>query len=68
MKMDNETKSLFLSKTLWFNLLSIILVVANRYGVVIDPALIEPALLVILPFVNMALRFVTKKSVTLAGK
>jgi hypothetical protein len=68
MKMDNETKSIFLSKTLWFNLLSIVLLVVNRYDVVIDPAVVEPMVALILPLINMGLRLVTKKPVTLVGK
>tara|TARA_R110000782_G_scaffold210163_1_gene298254 strand:- start:210 stop:410 length:201 start_codon:yes stop_codon:yes gene_type:complete len=65
--MDNETKSIFLSKTLWVNLLTVILIILNRSDVVVDPTLIEPLVVVILPVLNMALRIVTNKPVALGG-
>jgi hypothetical protein len=65
--MDNETKNVFLSKTLWVNLLTVILIILNRRDVVVDPAIIEPLVVVLLPVINMALRLVTKKPVTLGG-
>ena len=66
--MDNETKSIFLSKTMWVNILTVILIVINRYGVVIDPDLIEPLAVILIPIANMLLRTVTDKAVSLGGK
>ena len=66
--MDNETKSIFLSKTMWVNLLTVMIIIINRYGVVIEPELIEPLAIVILPIANMLLRTVTDKPVSLGGK
>jgi hypothetical protein len=65
--MDDETKNVLLSKTMWVNLLTVVLIVINRYDLVVDPAIIEPLVVVILPVLNMALRAVTKKPVTLGG-
>tara|TARA_R110000772_G_scaffold94334_4_gene192181 strand:- start:8969 stop:9169 length:201 start_codon:yes stop_codon:yes gene_type:complete len=65
--MDDETKNVLLSKTMWVNLLTVVLIVINRYDLVVDPAIIEPLVVVILPVLNMVLRAVTKKPVTLGG-
>lgn len=56
----NSVKSIFASKTIWVNLLSIIaLVLQKKYGFVIDEAIqIE-----ILGFINIALRMITKEPV-----
>lgn len=61
--MDKETKSILTSKTFWVNALTVIVVIVNRQEQVIDPVLIEPIALIILPFVNILLRAVTKKPV-----
>jgi hypothetical protein len=58
---ENPVKSIFLSKTIWLNLLAIVaLVLQKKFGFVIDEALqIE-----ILGFINIALRMITKEPVT----
>lgn len=61
--MDKETKSILTSKTFWVNALTVIVVIVNRQEQVIDPVLIEPIALVLLPFVNIFLRSVTKAPV-----
>lgn len=61
--MDKETKSILTSKTFWVNALTVVVVIINRQGQVVDPMLVEPLALVILPFVNIFLRSVTKKPV-----
>jgi hypothetical protein len=65
---DTETKNIITSKTFWVNLLTIVVVIANRKGAVVDPALIEPTVLVLLPFVNILLRTVTDKAVEVIPK
>jgi hypothetical protein len=65
---DTETKNIITSKTFWVNLLTIVVVIANRKGEVVDPALIEPTVLVLLPFVNILLRTVTDKAVEVMPK
>ncbi len=60
-----NTKSIFLSKTFWFNLLALVVLVANAFGFADfqhDPALDQYAL-VIITLVNIALRLVTKRPV-----
>ena len=66
--MDNETKSLLVSKTFWVNMITIVVVILNRNTKVVDPLLIEPLAVVILPFVNIGLRAITKSAVSLKGK
>lgn len=61
--MDQETKSILTSKTFWVNALTVVVVIINRQGQVVDPMLVEPLALVILPFVNIFLRSVTKAPV-----
>lgn len=66
--MDNETKSILASKTFWVNMITIVVVILNRNAKVVDPLLIEPLAVVILPFVNIGLRAITKEAVRLKGK
>jgi len=66
--MDNETKSILVSKTFWVNVLTVVVVIINRNAEVVDPLLIEPLAVVILPFVNIGLRAITKEAVKLGGK
>jgi hypothetical protein len=66
--MDNETKSILASKTFWVNMITIVVVILNRKTQVVDPLLIEPLAVVILPFVNIGLRAITKSAVSLKGK
>jgi len=66
--MDNETKNILASKTFWVNVITIVVVILNRNTKVVDPLLIEPLAVVILPFINIGLRAVTKEAVRLKGK
>ena len=66
--MDNETKSILASKTFWVNMITIVVVILNRNTKVVDPLLIEPLAVVILPFVSIGLRAITKNAVSLKGK
>lgn len=61
--MDRETKNILTSKTFWVNALTVVVVIINRQEEIIDPVLIEPIALVLLPFVNIFLRAITKKPV-----
>ena len=61
--MDRETKNILTSKTFWVNALTVAVVILNRQEQIIDPVLIEPLALVVLPFVNIFLRAITKKPV-----
>ena len=66
--MENETKNILVSKTFWVNVITLVVVILNRNTKVVDPLLIEPLAVVILPFVNIGLRAVTKEAVRLKGK
>lgn len=66
--MDNETKNILTSKTFWVNLLTIGVIIVNRKDKIIDPILIEPAVVVILPFINILLRTITTKPVVVLPK
>lgn len=61
--MDENTKSILTSKTFWVNLLTVVVILINRKERLVDPLIVEPLAVVILPFVNMVLRAVTTKSV-----
>ena len=65
--MNNDTKSILLSKTLWVNVLTVVVIILNRNSQVVDPSLIEPLVLIVLPFVNIGLRTVTTQTVSLKG-
>ena len=65
--MNNDTKSILLSKTLWVNVLTVVVIILNRNSQVVDPLLIEPLVLIVLPFVNIGLRTVTTQTVSLKG-
>jgi len=66
--MDEETKNILTSKTFWVNLLTVAVIVVNRGEKVVDPAIIEPIVLVLLPFINIGLRAITKKPVKVFPK
>jgi hypothetical protein len=66
--MDNETKNILSSKTFWVNVLTVIVVILNRNTKVIDPLLVEPLAVIVLPFVNIGLRAITNKTVRMGGK
>ena len=61
--MDENTKSILTSKTFWVNLLTVVVILINRKERLVDPLIVEPLAVVILPFVNVVLRAVTTKSV-----
>lgn len=64
-------KSIFQSKVLYFNLLTVIVLVANYYGYTPDPVVSEKAsqtLSIVAPLINIVLRFFTNKAVSLTGK
>ncbi len=63
-----QAKSILLSKTLWFNVIALIVLVAGSFGFTqaeIDPNL-ETYALVIVTVVNILLRLVTKQPVKIA--
>ena len=59
-----ETKSWYLSKTLWFNALALVVLVAASFGytgeISPDFAAFAPAIVII---INVILRFVTKEPI-----
>lgn len=61
-------KSIFQSKTFYFNALTILVVVAGFFGYTPDAEIVDKAtnmLVVIAPFVNIVLRLYTTKAVTI---
>jgi len=64
-EVDMDAKSIFLSKTFWFNLLALLVIVANVFGFAEfsrDP-IVDQYALVIVTIVNIVLRFATKQPV-----
>lgn len=61
--MDENTKSILTSKTFWVNLLTVVVILINRKERLVDPLIVEPLAVVILPFVNMVLRSITNKPI-----
>jgi len=60
-------KSIFSSKTLWFNALTILVTFATAFGYVPNQDLassLTAGLVLVAPFVNILLRLVTSKPVT----
>ncbi len=63
-------KSIFKSRVFWFNGLTILVLVLNQFGYTPDPAVSERAsnvLTLVVPAINIILRFFTKKPVSLTG-
>jgi hypothetical protein len=61
-------KSIFKSKVLWFNALTVLTVIATFFGYVPDQEVADNTsaiLLALNPLVNIGLRFFTKKALTL---
>ena len=66
MEEDNvSAKSIFTSRTFWVNLLTVIFMLVNRKEQIIDPDIIDPLVVVILPLLNIGLRAITKEPVRL---
>lgn len=62
----DETKSIFASKTFWFNLLSGVATVASMSGTVLPPNA-APYIGAVSAVANIGLRFVTDTPVSIAG-
>jgi hypothetical protein len=61
------TKKFYLSKTFWFNVLALVLLVSQAFGYAdfqADPQMAEYAAVVI-TLINVALRFATAKPITI---
>jgi len=58
-----ESKSFYKSKTFWFNLLAVIVLVANQFGFQeFEPnTQLTGFFIALMPIVNIALRFFTKQ-------
>lgn len=61
-------KSWYKSKTVWFNILTVLVVVASFFGFTPNQELSEEVsgyLLVLSPLINLLLRFITTKGIVL---
>ena len=61
------TKPFWRSKTVWFNVLTVILVIASFFGFSPDPDTEKQTrefLLITIPLVNLLLRFITEKKIS----
>jgi len=61
------TKLFYLSKTFWFNILAVLVVIANYFGYA-DFELDETIITLVVALVNLFLRWVTKEGITWASK
>lgn len=59
-----DGKPLIASKTFWFNVALLGGVIANRYGLVIDPAAFEPFAVIAASLGNSALRWISHTQIT----
>lgn len=58
-------KNVFFSKTMWYNIIWVLLILVNRFMLPVPMELLEPLATVSLPLGNMALRYLTTKGVSL---
>lgn len=61
-----ESKRWFASKTVWFNVLTIVVAIASYYGWTPNEALtsvVAGLMVAVSPFVNLLLRFITRKAI-----
>lgn len=63
----NKTKSIFASKTFWFNALAVVVLIANSYFGFSNFELDEIFAGEVLAVVNILLRLITSKGVSLTG-
>ncbi len=62
-----NAKNYLKSKTLWANMLALVLIVAQLFGIV--PAVIDPEKQAgLLAILNLILRLITKQPISLTGK
>lgn len=62
-----SAKNYLKSKTLWANMLALVLIVAQLFGIV--PAVIDPEKQAgLLAILNLILRLITKQPISLTGK
>lgn len=57
------SKSILLSKMMWFNVLFLVFYLANPWIGVVEPAVLDSVAVVTLPLANAVLRYVTKGAV-----
>lgn len=63
-----RTKSVLKSKTIWVNIITIVFVLANHYGIVPNEAVadqVSKTLIMLSPVLNIGLRYITKDAVKL---
>lgn len=68
---NNNMKNIFASKTIWWNLITVIVCVATFYGYTPDQALaqnVSGVMLVISPVINLILRYFTEKGIAILPK
>lgn len=58
-----ETKPLFASKTFWFNVLTLVAVMLNRQGEVLDPTMVDTLALALATVGNVILRKITSTKI-----
>ena len=59
-----ESKKWYLSKTIWVNIVALIASIVAYYGINIPPEEYGPIATYIIVFINIILRFVTRKPIT----
>ena len=62
-----HSKSIFVSKTMWYNFVWVVLILLNRFLLPVPMEILEPLAVISLPIGNAIIRYFTTKGVKVWG-